>query len=110
MGTGTRYLRLAASGFGLGAATAIPMGHFAAVCHRHRREDCVQHFALCRHSRVPHPAARVVPQTGVSMSMDSLTHLTLGQFLISPGLWIGLAIAAAFLAAAVRLRRYREPI
>ena len=48
--------------------------------------------------------------TGVSMSMDSLTHLTLGQFLISPGLWIGLAIAAAFLAAAVRLRRYREPI
>jgi hypothetical protein len=25
-------------------------------------------------------------------------------------LWIGLAVAAAFLAAAVRLRRYREPI
>jgi ABC-2 type transport system permease protein len=31
-------------------------------------------------------------------------------FLSSPGLWIGLAFAAAFLAAAVRLRRYREPI
>ena len=27
-----------------------------------------------------------------------------------PGLWIGLAIAAACLALAVRLRRYRDPI
>lgn len=32
------------------------------------------------------------------------------NFLSTPGLWIGLAFAAAFLAAAVRLRRYREPI
>ena len=30
-------------------------------------------------------------------------------FLISPGLWIGFAITAAFLIAAVRLRRYRGP-
>jgi ABC-2 type transport system permease protein len=30
--------------------------------------------------------------------------------LSSPGLWIGLAIAAAFLAAAVRVRRYQGPI
>jgi len=29
---------------------------------------------------------------------------------MSPGLWIGLAVAVAFLAAAVRLRRYRDPI
>jgi ABC-2 type transport system permease protein len=48
--------------------------------------------------------------TAGSMSMPPLTQLTPGQFLISPGLWIGLAIAAAFLAGAVRLRRYREPI
>ena len=33
-----------------------------------------------------------------------------GEFLSTPGLWIGLAFAAAFLAAAVRLRRYREAI
>jgi len=33
-----------------------------------------------------------------------------GKFLSTPGLWIGLAFAAAFLAGAVRLRRYREPI
>jgi ABC-2 type transport system permease protein len=39
-----------------------------------------------------------------------VTQLAPGRFLASPGLWIGLAIAAAFLAAAVRLRRYREPI
>jgi ABC-2 type transport system permease protein len=45
-----------------------------------------------------------------SVSMDPLTHLAPGKFLISPGLWAGLAVAAIFLAAAVRLRRYREPI
>jgi ABC-2 type transport system permease protein len=44
------------------------------------------------------------------MSMDTLAQLTPGQFLISPGLWIGLVVTAAFLAAAVRLRRYRGPI
>jgi ABC-2 type transport system permease protein len=31
------------------------------------------------------------------------------EFLISPGLWFGLALAAAFLFAAVRLRRWRGP-
>jgi len=39
-----------------------------------------------------------------------LSQITPGRFLSSPGLWIGLVFAAAFLAAAVRLRRYREPI
>jgi|SRR5438067_2636043 len=43
-------------------------------------------------------------------TIDSLTQLTPGKFLSTPGLWIGLAFAAAFLTAAVRLRRYREPI
>ena len=47
--------------------------------------------------------------TGI-LSMDPLMHFTPGAFLSSPGLWIGLAVAAAFLAAAVRLRRYRDPI
>jgi ABC-2 type transport system permease protein len=45
-----------------------------------------------------------------SLSMDPLMHFTPGQFLTSPGLWIGLAIAAALLAAAVRLRRDQGPI
>jgi hypothetical protein len=39
-----------------------------------------------------------------------MTHVTPVQFLVSPSLWIGLAVAAAFLAAAVRLRRHRGPI
>ena len=41
---------------------------------------------------------------------DPLIQLTPGNFVSAPGLWIGLAFAAAFLAAAARLRRYREPI
>jgi ABC-2 type transport system permease protein len=43
-------------------------------------------------------------------TIDSLSQLTPGRYLTSPGLWIGLIVAAAFLAAAVRLRRYRGPI
>jgi hypothetical protein len=39
-----------------------------------------------------------------------LTQLAPGRFLSSPGLWVGLIVAAALLTAAVRLRRYREPI
>ena len=42
--------------------------------------------------------------------IDAMTQLTPLRFLGSPGLWIGLVIAAAFLAAAVRLRRYQGPI
>jgi ABC-2 type transport system permease protein len=54
------------------------------------------------------PEAVTAPGT---FPMDPpMTHLTPGNFLFSPGLWIGLAITAAFLGAAVRLRRYREPI
>jgi ABC-2 type transport system permease protein len=44
------------------------------------------------------------------MEMLPLTPRAVGEFFINPGLWIGLVVAAAFLAAAVRLRRYREPI
>jgi ABC-2 type transport system permease protein len=39
-----------------------------------------------------------------------LAQLTPGKFLSSPSLWLGLAFAAACLAAAVRRRRSREPI
>src|SRR5262249_16815034 len=37
-------------------------------------------------------------------------RLTPGSYLSSPGLWLGLIVAAVFLAAAVRLRRYRGPL
>ena len=45
-----------------------------------------------------------------TLPMDPGTHLTPGRFLLTPGLWIGLAVTAAFLAAAIRLRRYRDPM
>ena len=48
--------------------------------------------------------------TGDPMSMASLTPITPAEFLLRPGLWIGLLIAAAFLAGAVRLRRSQGPI
>ena len=43
-------------------------------------------------------------------TIDSLAQLTPGRYLSTPGLWIGLVVAAAFIAATVRLRRYRGPI
>ena len=43
-------------------------------------------------------------------TIDSLSQLTPGRYLSSPDLWIGLVFFAAFIAAAVRLRRYRGPL
>ncbi len=42
--------------------------------------------------------------------VDRLTELDPLKFLTSPGLWIGLVIAAAFLAATIRMRRDRGPL
>jgi ABC-2 type transport system permease protein len=55
----------------------------------------------------PEPAATTVRSGNL---MDILSAVTPAQFFSTPGLWVGLALAAIFLAAAVRLRRYREPI
>jgi ABC-2 type transport system permease protein len=43
-------------------------------------------------------------------AMDPMMLFAPLHFLINPGLWIGLAVTAVFLAAAVRLRRDRGPI
>jgi ABC-2 type transport system permease protein len=40
----------------------------------------------------------------------SISQITPGTFLATPGLWLGLIFTAIFVAAAVRLRRNREPI
>jgi ABC-2 type transport system permease protein len=51
------------------------------------------------------------PEVGGSENfLDPMTHFTPGRFLASPGLWIGLLITAAFIAAAVRLRRRQGAI
>ena len=44
-----------------------------------------------------------------TLPMSPMTHLTPLKFLRTPCLWIGLAVTAAFLAAAIRLRRNRDP-
>jgi ABC-2 type transport system permease protein len=67
-------------------------GHFAAV---------LEHFLTGG------PEGLYAPNT---LPMHPGTHLTPGRFLSTPGLWIGLAVTAEFLALAVRLRRYREPM
>jgi len=50
-----------------------------------------------------------MPPHNTPMTMAALTP-TPAQFVTSPGFWFGLALAAACLAAAVRLRRYQGPI
>src|SRR6266705_1394254 len=67
------------------------------------------HFAAMLGNRLSGGGAEAFTVPG-TFPMDPMTHLTPGNFLSSPDLWIGLAIAAAFLAAAVRLRRYQGPI
>jgi ABC-2 type transport system permease protein len=55
--------------------------------------------------------APVMDMAPGDMGLDPLTtHVTMGRFISSPGLWIGLALSAIFLAAAVRLRRNQGPI
>jgi len=49
-------------------------------------------------------------QAGSSDNFLDPMNFTPGQFLASPGLWIGLLITVVFLAAAVRLRRNQGPI
>jgi len=66
------------------------------------------HFLALLQYRLAGPQPSTTAHGGTMM--DMLSALTPAQFFSTPGLWIGLAIAAAFLAAAARLRRYREPI
>ena len=66
------------------------------------------HFAAILGNRMS-GGAEAVTMPG-SSPMDPMTHLTPGHFLTSPGLWIGLAMTAGFLAGAVRLRRSQGSI
>ena len=51
-----------------------------------------------------------VPHVKGTAPMDPLTSIDLEKYLRTPGLWLGILVAVGFLAAAVQLRRYREPI
>ena len=67
------------------------------------------HFAELMEYRVAGGAEGASSMQG-SFPIQPGMHHGLGHFLTTPGLWTGLLVAAMFLAAAVRLRRYREPI
>ncbi|HEV8579598.1 MAG TPA: ABC transporter permease [Thermoanaerobaculia bacterium] len=64
------------------------------------------HFANLLGRRMAGPEALSIKGS----SMDPMAHADPGQFLSAPGLWIGLVLAAVFIAMAVRLRRLRDPI
>jgi ABC-2 type transport system permease protein len=67
-----------------------------------------QHFVTLLENRLNGGAeAMTMPGT---FPMDPMTHLTPGNYLISPGLWLGLAFTALCLAAAIQLRRHRGPV
>jgi ABC-2 type transport system permease protein len=67
------------------------------------------HFGAFIRNRFAGPMV-VAFRAGTDGRIDSVTQLTPGNFLITPGLWLGLIVAAALIAATVRLRRNREPI
>ena len=82
-----------------------------AVCAFEKGAFNTAHFASFLQYRVVgwFTQAFVFPPPG-TVPIHPLSQLTPGRFLTTPGLWIGLIFAAAFLTAAARLRRYRAPI
>ena len=66
------------------------------------------YFLAMLENRLTGPKPSMAPASDTMM--DAMAAMTPGHFFSRPGLWIGLAIATIFLAAAIRLRRYRGPI
>jgi ABC-2 type transport system permease protein len=66
------------------------------------------HFATFLLDRLSGGAEAITAAGG--MPIDPGMHITLGRYVSTPSLWIGLAFTAICLAAAVRLRRQRGPI
>ena len=65
------------------------------------------HFLMLLQYRLMGPGEAMAPKGGPK---DFMATLIPEHFFSTPGLWTGLALAAVFLAAAVRLRRYQGPI
>jgi len=66
------------------------------------------HFAAMVLNRFIGDPASAAPAG--AMTMDLFGQHSLGEYLFSPGLWVGLAVTAAFLFVAIRLRHSRGPI
>src|SRR6266478_4685310 len=65
------------------------------------------HFAAMLKHRLMGFAAEAFAFNTHSIDSPQLTRV---RYLSTPGLWLGLIVAAAFVVAAVRLRRYRGPL
>ena len=68
------------------------------------------HFAALIGTRLIGAAPAIDFGSPDTFPTNPMTHITPLNFLSSPELWLGLALSAAFLAAAVRLRRYQGPV
>jgi len=68
------------------------------------------HFAALVGTRLIGAAPAIDLRSPDTLPTNPMTHITPENFLITPGLWLGLAFCVICLAAAVRMRRYREPI
>ena len=68
------------------------------------------HFATMVQYRFAGGPMPTTSEDGMMMTMGMMAPHHLGEFLTGPGLWIGLAVTAAFLFAAARLRRSSGPI
>ena len=78
---------------------AFNTSHFAAMLNHRVTGSFEEAFVV-----VKYPQGAHVPV------VDRLTQLDPLKFLSSPGLWIGLVFAAAFIVATIRMRRYRGPL
>jgi ABC-2 type transport system permease protein len=68
------------------------------------------HFAALIGTRLIGAAPAIDFGSPDTFPTNPMTHITPLNFLSSSGPWLGLALGAAFLAAAVRLRRYQGPV
>jgi ABC-2 type transport system permease protein len=68
------------------------------------------HFAQMVGTRLIGSGAPTDITSGEMFPTGPMTDLTPLRYLGAPGLWMGLVVAAVFLALAVRVRRYRDPV
>ena len=68
------------------------------------------HFAAMVGTRLLGGGAPTDVTSGTMFPTGPMTHLTPLRYFGAPSLWIGFVVAAVFLAAAVRMRRYRDPV
>ncbi len=86
---------------------ALPMVAIAGI---ERLAFGTSHFAAMVGQRLMGATPEVVLNRPDLFPTHPATHIVFVEFFGRPDLWIGLAIAAAFLAAAVRLRRSQAPV